>query len=342
MIRVSIVGASGYTGGELIRILSGHSDVKLQQAVSRSRAGKYVHSVNPNLRKSVSLKFTSPEQLTECDALFLCLPHGESMNSIEQYAGLAKRVIDLSADFRLASSNSYQTWYAKPHTNKEFLDKFVYGIPELNRDCISTAKFVATAGCNATAVILAVLPLVRNFNVRSIVAEVKVGSSEGGALINEGSHHPIRSGTVRSYRPTGHRHIGEMLQELKLEDIHFTATAIEMVRGIVATCHVLFDKDSPSEQEIWKTYRTSYGNEPFVRIVKDRSGLHRYPDCKHLAGTNFCDVGFERDPYGNRIVVISAMDNLVKGAAGQAVQAFNIMHGLPETAGLEFSGLFPS
>ncbi len=341
MIRVSIVGASGYAGGELLRILSSHPEVEICQAVSRSRAGRPVHSVNPNLRKAVSLKYSAPDELKPCDALFLCLPHGEAMNSIDRYIGLASRIIDLSADFRLSTSSEYEKWYGALHTRTDLLERFVYGIPELNRDAIASSSYVACAGCNATAVILGIRPIVQHFDVRTVVAEVKVGSSEGGSVVSEGSHHPLRSGAVRSYRPTGHRHVGEMLQELDVGQVHFSATAIEMVRGIVATCHLLMDGECPSERDIWKTYRNAYGTEPFIRIVKDRSGAHRYPDCSHLAGTNYCDIGFERDDHGSRIVVISAMDNLVKGAAGQAVQAFNIMHGLPEGSGLEFPGLFP-
>ena len=341
MIKVSIVGGSGYAGGELLRILSAHPNVKIQQVVSRSRAGKPVHAVNPNLRKVTRLRFSAPNDLAPCDALFLCLPHGESMNSIDGHMSLAPRIIDLSADFRLSKIEDYESWYGTSHRAPHLLEQFTYGIAELHRKKIAASRLVACAGCNATAVILGVGPIAQEFAVRTVVAEVKVGSSEGGAVVKEGSHHPLRSGSVRSYRPTGHRHAGEILQELNVGDIHLSATAIEMVRGIVATCHLLMDDNCPSEQEIWKAYRKAYGTERFIRIVKDRSGTHRYPDCKHLAGTNYCDIGFERDARANRIVVVSAMDNLVKGAAGQAVQAFNIMHGLPERAGLEFTGLFP-
>jgi N-acetyl-gamma-glutamyl-phosphate/LysW-gamma-L-alpha-aminoadipyl-6-phosphate reductase len=210
---------------------------------------------------------------------------------------------------------------------------------------MASASWVSSAGCNATAVILALHPLYKQGLVDRgrTVAEAKVGSSEGGASVSDASHHPERSGCVRSYKPTGHRHVAEMLQELGGTDgmaLHFSATAVEMVRGVLATCHVFLTEDVP-EKMVWQLYRQAYGREPFIRIVRARDGVHRFPEPKLLSGSNFCDIGFERDPAGNRLVVISAIDNLMKGAAGQAVQAFNIMHGLPETAGLEFPGLHP-
>jgi len=155
------------------------------------------------------------------------------------------------------------------------------------------------------------------------------------------SHHPERSGVVRSYKPTGHRHVGEMQQELGSTDIHFSATSIEMVRGILATFHVFLNK-SLADKDIWKLFRAAYGEEPFIRIVKERSGVHRYPEPKLVAGSNYCDIGFEIDQDSNRLVVVCALDNLMKGAAGQAVQAFNIAQGFDETTGLEFPGLHPN
>ena len=341
MIRASIVGGSGYAGGELIRLLSGHEHVEAKQIASASRAGKFVHSVNPNLRKSFSFKFCAPQELAECDVLFLCLPHGQTMSAIDHYMSLAPKVIDLGGDFRLNEPAEFERWYGKPHSRIDILDKSCYGIAELHRDRIKQSDLVACAGCNATTVILGVLPIVNNFDVESIVAEAKVGSSEGGSQSSDGSHHPLRRGAVRSYRPVGHRHTGEMIQELGLAKISFSATSIEMVRGVAVTAHIFFNGDVPSEKDLWKAYRSQYSNEPFVRIVKERSGLHRLPEPKHLAGTNYCDVGFEVDSEGGRVVAISALDNLMKGAAGQAVQNMNIMFDLPETAGLEFTGLFP-
>jgi len=340
MIKVSIVGGSGYTGGELLRLLLFHPECDVQQITSERFAGKLVHNAHPNLRGATRLKYCAVSELEPCDLLFLCLPHGKTMSSVEHFQELAPRLIDLSADFRLTSTEQYRRWYGSEHARPDLLGSFAYGIPEINREAIQSATRVACAGCNATVSTLAVRPFTRRDLVESIVIEVKAGSSEGGNASSDASHHPERSGAVRSYRPTGHRHVGELQQSLGEVPIHFSATSIEMVRGILATCHV-FLKEPLEEKSVWKLLREDYGNEPFVRIVKERSGIHRYPDPKLLAGTNYCDIGFERDPHSNRLVVMSAIDNLMKGAAGQAVQCLNLMHGFDETAGLTFPGLHP-
>ncbi len=344
-INVSIAGGSGYAGGELMRLLFFHPNVEVQQVSSERHLGKPIHKVHPNLRKLSSLKFCSLSELNECDVLFLCLPHGASMGNIKEYKKKAKKIIDLSADFRLNSNEEFKKWYGKDHENLHILNDFVYGIPELHREEMKKATFVSSAGCNATATILGLYPLYKNKMVQTdrTVVEVKVGSSEGGNKSSEASHHPVRSSCVRSFAPTGHRHVAEMEQELSFEEkaqFHFSATSIDMVRGILATCHV-FLKDNLSEKDIWKVYRQEYGKEPFIRIVKERDGNYRYPEPKLLSGTNYCDIGFELDVSTNRLVVISAIDNLMKGAAGQAVQAFNIMHDFEETTALTFPGLHP-
>ena len=341
MIRVSIVGASGYTGGDLLRILLFHPEVEIQQVTSERHAGKMVSNLHPNLRKITKLKFVPIAELEPCDVLFLGLPHGHMMNRLAEFEALADTLIDLSADFRIRDEVAYEKWYGKPHACPDKLKDFVYGIPELHREEMVGAKRISGAGCNATATILALKPLYDAGVVESSVVEVKAGSSQGGNAVSEGSHHPERSGAVRSYKPTAHRHLGEIKQSLGADNIHFSATSIEMVRGILATSHVFLSQDL-EEKDIWKIYRGAYGNEPFIRIVKERTGIHRYPEPKLLAGSNYCDIGFERDPLSNRLVVISAIDNLMKGAAGQAVQAFNIARGFDETTGLQFPGLHPA
>ncbi len=340
MIAVSIVGASGYSGGELIRLLHFHPHVTIQQVTSERFAGKFVHNAHPNLRQTCRLKFITIGELKPCDLLFLCMPHGETSRRIDHFRGLAPRIIDLSADFRLRNADDYVAWYGRKHDRPELLSEFTYGIPELHRERLRDADSVACAGCNATATILTLHPFFHRELVESAVVEAKAGSSQAGNAANDGSHHPERSGAVRSYKPTGHRHLAEMQQELGKTPISFSATSIEMVRGILITAH-LFMKRELTDKDIWRLLRDDYGNEPFIRIVKERSGIHRYPEPKLLSGTNFCDIGFERDPHGNRLVVIGAIDNLMKGAAGQAVQAFNIMHGFDETMALEFPGLHP-
>ncbi|MCB9844828.1 MAG: N-acetyl-gamma-glutamyl-phosphate reductase [Phycisphaeraceae bacterium] len=338
--RASIVGASGYTGGEVLRLLLDHPRVEIAQALSHSRPGEFVCASHPNLRSRTRLQYADPSQLEPCDVLFLCLPHGHAAKDIDRYVSMARHVIDLSSDFRLGDAAAYERWYGQPHPAPAWLDRFVYGLPEIHRDRLRGTRLASGVGCNATAVNLALLPLAAAGLIRSVVCDLKVGSSEGGNSPNPGSHHPERAGAVRSYAPTGHRHQGEIRQELGAFDLHLSITAIEMVRGVVCTAHV-FPTRPLDDRELWSLYRARYGGEPFVRIVKDRSGPYRLPEPKILAGSNYADVGFERDPDSDRIVVVSAIDNLMKGAAGSAVQCMNLMCGFEETAGLAFPGLHP-
>ncbi len=346
MISVCIVGASGYTGGEALRLLLDHPYVKVSQVTSESNAGKYVHSVHPNLRKRTDLKFALSADLKKSDLVFLCLPHGMAMNRIREFKSLGERLIDLSADFRLRNAADYPVWYEHDHSNPEFLGKAVYGIPELHREQIKTAELVTGAGCLATTAILGLYPLFKNgvADLQHVFIEGKVGSSAAGNKSSLSSHHPERSGSLRSFQPTRHRHTAEIQQELTFNGcrprVHFSATATQAVRGILSTAHVLL-RERLEEKELWKLYRKEYGSEPFIRIVKERSGVYRYPEPKILVGSNYCDVGFELDAAENRLVVLSALDNLMKGAAGNGVQAMNVMYGWPETSGLEFPGLHP-
>ena len=340
MIRASIAGASGYAGGELLRLLLGHSEVEVAEITSERLAGRFAHGAHPNLRGATRLRFRPLDELSGCDVLFVCLPHGESARRMDDFRRVAGRIVDLGADFRLRDPAAYERWYGGPHPRPDLLGRFVYGIPELNREALRDADLVACAGCNATAAILALRPLAAAGVVQSAVIEVLVGSSEGGTQATAASHHPERSGAARAFKPTGHRHLAEIAAALGVEDLHFSATSIEMVRGVLATCHVFADR-ALDDRELWRIYRDAYAGEPFVRIVKGQSGIHRYPEPGILAGTNTCDVGFERDPDTNRVVAMSALDNLMKGAAGQAVHAFNLMSGFPETLGLDFAGLHP-
>lgn len=364
-VSAAIVGGSGYTGGELARLLLSHPRVRLSQITSERYAGKYAHTVHPNLRLafgSPTLRFVAPDALEPCDVLFLAQPHGASMRQIERFRALAPRIVDLSADFRLRDPEAYVRWYGQPHAAPAQLANAVYGIPELHREELRGASLVSGAGCLATAAILGLLPLVRAGMLdleAPLVIEAKVGSSAAGAEATPATHHPERSGAVRSFQPTAHRHTAEILQELHWPDaaespdgaraspkpgcargLYFSATAVELVRGVLVTAHA-FLGDRRGERDVWAIYREAYGAEPFVRIVKERTGVYRYPEPKLLAGTNFCDVGFEVEPETRRVVVMAALDNLMKGAAGNAVQALNAMMGWDETLGLEFRGLHP-
>lgn len=340
-VSVGIVGGSGYTGGELLRYLHGHPHARVTQITSREYAGQYVYAVHPTLRGASELQFIHPDALTACDVLFLCLPHGTASQHIARYAALAPTLIDLSADFRLASPEIYAQYYQETHPAPEWLGRFVYGLPEVNREALRGARYASGVGCNATAVNLALLPLARAGLLESAFAEVKVGSSEGGNQHNAASHHPIRSGAVRAYKPTRHRHHAEVAQVLdESVRVQFAVTAIEMVRGVHVLAHCQLTRPV-EEKELWKAYRAAYRHEPFVRIVSSKTGLFRYPEPRIVAGTNLCDVGFELDADGQHLVAISALDNLGKGAAGSAVQCMNLMLGFNETDGLNQLGVYP-
>jgi N-acetyl-gamma-glutamyl-phosphate/LysW-gamma-L-alpha-aminoadipyl-6-phosphate reductase len=344
MIKAAIVGASGYVGGELLRLLLAHSQVEVTQITSETYAGQYGYFVHPNLRGHTDLRFQRLADLAPCDLLFLALPHGEAMQRIEALAGLTERIVDLSADFRLRDEKDYAHWYGHEHSAPGWLGRFVYGAPELYRNRLRDAAFASGTGCNAIVTLLALWPLYRRGLVRETVVEVKVGSSEGGNKPSPASHHPERSGVVRSYAPVGHRHLAELIQELALDvgqpGLHFSVTSVGIVRGALATCHCMLHEDL-DEREAWRIYREDYGDEPFVRLVRARRGIHRYPEPKLLAGANYCDIGFVVDAGHQRLVVIAAIDNLMKGAAGNAVQTMNVMYGFEETLGLEFPGLHP-
>ncbi len=343
MIKASIVGGSGYAGGEVLRLLLDHPEVAVGQATSESHLGEYIYQQHPNLRKRTQLKFTSRTQLEPCDVLFLALPHGQAQNEIERYAALAPKIVDLSADFRLKDKALYKKYYESEHAAPDWMGKFVYGLPELHRADMNGASYISGVGCNATASILALLPLVKHNLVdlsKAVIVDIKVGSSEGGQSPNPGSHHPERSGVIRTFSAYGHRHTAEVVQELGLENVHLTMTSVDLVRGALAAAHA-FVKPGVVMKDLWKAYRAYAEAEPFVRLVKDSRGIYRVPEPKVLAGSNYADVGFDLDPESGRVVSICAIDNLMKGAAGSAVQAMNLICGFDETAGLTFSGLHP-
>ncbi len=344
MIQAAIVGASGYAGGELLRLLLTHPQVQVTQITSETYAGQYAYFVHPNLRGHTELRFRRLGDLAPCDLLFLALPHGQAMARITELASLSERLVDLSADFRLRTAADYARWYEREHLAPQWLDRFVYGVPELHRAQLAGARYASGTGCNAIVTLLALWPLYRRGLVRESVVEVKVGSSEGGNSPSPASHHPERAGVVRTYSPVGHRHQAELIQELGLElqppGLHFSITSVGIVRGALATCHCLLHHEL-EEREAWQFYRDDYGDEPFVRLVRAKRGIHRFPEPKILAGANYCDIGFVADPGQRRLVVISAIDNLMKGAAGNAVQTMNVMVGFPETQGLDFPGLHP-
>jgi LysW-gamma-L-alpha-aminoadipyl-6-phosphate/LysW-L-glutamyl-5-phosphate reductase len=345
MTTVSIVGGSGYGGGELLRLLLDHPRVEIKQVTSRSHLGEFVYQVHPNLRKRTQLKFTDPAALEAVDVLFLAQPHGQAQHHIGEYAKLAPKIIDLAADFRLRDAAFYEQWYGEMHAAPQWLDKFVYGLPELHRAELAAADYVSGVGCNATASNLALLPLIKAdlLDLSSpIFIEIKVGSSEGGAEGNSGSLHAERAHVIRTFSAFGHRHTAEVIQEMGVQPgcISLTMTAVDLVRGVLATAHAKV-KPGVANKDIWKAYRSVANENPFVRVVKEQRGIYRVPEPKILAGSNYADLGFDLDDGTGHIVAMCAIDNLMKGASGSAVQCMNLMLGWEETLGLEFMGLHP-
>ena len=340
-MKVAIVGGSGYTGGELLRLLLRHPKVEVAQVTSDSLAGKPLSRAHPNLRRATDLTFTPHADLDPCDLLFLAMPHGEAIARMPEFLARAGKVIDLSADFRLKDAAAYREYYGFDHPRPDLLAKSVYGLPELHREEIRGATLVSGPGCIATAAILALHPLAKGglIDPQKVVVDAKTGSSAGGVDGGRAAQHAERSGVMRLYAAAGHRHTAEIEQECGLT-VALSCHAVEAVRGVLATCHT-FLQEPATMKDIWRIYREAYADEPFVRIVTEFSGLYRLPEPKILAGTNFCDVGFAVDPHANRVVAVAALDNLMKGAAGSAVQSMNLVAGYPETMGLEFLGLHP-
>ncbi len=349
-MKIGIIGGTGYVGGELLRLLLLHPHVEVIMVTSRQSAGEFVFNVHPNLRGLTPLKFVPldvAELQKKCDMVFAATPHGGAVNLVPKLLEVGLKVIDMSADFRLKNPSDYDKWYGWKHTNPQLLQEAVYGLPEFHRQEIKSASLVAGPGCMATATILALAPAVKAGFVeeKHIVADVKIGSSGGGSKPTIASHHPERFGGVRPYKVVAHRHIAEIEQELNALSsepltVAFTPHAVNMVRGILSTVHT-FPKTPLTSKDLWKTLRSTYQGEPFIRFVKYQKGSYQLPDPKVTVGTNFCDVGFEMDPRANRLVLFSALDNMIKGASGQGVQCLNIMMGIDESTGLKSTGFHP-
>jgi N-acetyl-gamma-glutamyl-phosphate/LysW-gamma-L-alpha-aminoadipyl-6-phosphate reductase len=349
-LKIGIIGGTGYVGGELLRLLLLHPQAEVTMVTSRQSVGEYVFNVHPNLRGLTQLKFV-PQDIAElqkhCDLVFTATPHGGSVNLVPKLLEAGLKVIDMSADFRLKNPDDYDKWYGWKHANPQLLKEAAYGLPELHRQEIKSACLVACPGCMATAAILPLAPVIKADLVEKnrIVVDVKIGSSGAGSKPTIASHHPERFGGVRPYKVAGHRHLAEMEQELnnltsEPVTVSFTPHAVNMVRGILSTIHV-FPKTPLTNKVVWKTLRSQYEGEPFIRFVKYQKGPYQLPDPKVTLGTNFCDIGFELDPHANRLLLFSAIDNIVKGASGQGVQCLNIMMDIDENTGLKSTGFHP-
>lgn len=341
MIKVGIVGGSGYTGGELLRLLSVHPQSEAVCITSRRLEGTPVDEVHPHLRGITSLSFESPsaQEIAErCDVVFTAVPHGTAMDWVPGLLDGGAKVIDLSADYRLPLNVFEETYKIK---HKAFIEA-AFGMPELHPE-VKDANLVANPGCYPTGASLAVAPLAKAGLVERVVFDSKSGISGAGNSPSQTSHYPNMAENVQGYRLTTHRHVPEIKQELgRLSPdikVSFTPQVVPSIRGILTTAHVLvkeeYVRNIPDASEINKLYREFYKNAPFVRMSNNM------PSLGAVRGSNFCDINFEIDGSGDRIVVLSAIDNLVKGASGQAIQNMNMMMGLDETTGLWFPGVAP-
>jgi N-acetyl-gamma-glutamyl-phosphate/LysW-gamma-L-alpha-aminoadipyl-6-phosphate reductase len=342
-VRVAVVGASGYVGGELLRLLLAHPAAEVVAATSTRSAGRPVHSLHPNLRGVTELRFCEPAAAVAAgaDVTFLAVGRTVALDLVPGLLGSTKCLIDLSPDFRLRDPAEFQRHYGMPHPASELLPTFVPGLPELHREALAGADRISVGGCMATAAILALHPLAEAGLVDGeVVVDGRIGSSGSGSAADGFNLHAERSGAMRVFAPADHRHGPEVAQATGLR-VRMTATGVEAVRGAQVLCHVPVRRPV-QEVELRRVYRERYAAEPFVRVVAQRRGLYRLPEPKILSGTNLCDVGFAVDAAGRTVTAIAALDNLVKGAAGTAVQCMNVRMGSPERLGLDFTGLHPS
>ncbi len=349
-MEIGIIGASGYVGGEILRLLLSHPKVNVTMVTSKQHIGNYLHRVHPSLKGFTDLIFSelNYDKISDkCDLVFTAVPHGTSLNIVKNLYERNVKIIDLSADYRLHRSTDYEKWYKFKHPYPEYLSKSVFGIPEIHRNQIKKSNLVSCPGCMAVTSILALYPLIKRdiIDIDHIIVDSKIGSSGAGAGSILGTHHAMRSGVIRPYKPSNHRHTGEIEQELseianKKIRVSMSPHAVDIVRGILCTNHTFLTKETV-EKDLWKIYRQEFKNEKFIRLIHDKSGFYKYPDPKFVVGSNFCDIGFDIDQNNNRCIILSASDNLMKGAAGSAIQNMNIMSNFDETDGISYSPLTP-
>lgn len=342
MIKLGIIGGTGYTGVELMRLLALHPVARVEVITSRSEAGKPVAELFPNLRGLVDLVFVEPaiDTYRDCDLVFFATPNNTAMSQAEALLAAGIKVIDLAADFRIKDIPTWEQWYGATHACPALVEDAVYGLPEMNRAAIGKARLVANPGCYPTSVILALLPLLANdlIDPASIIADCKSGSSGAGRKASLGTAFGEVTESVKAYAVDGHRHlpeIREVLRSLNADaDLVFTPHLMPMVRGIHATVYATASGPADRVQTVYEDY---YRDEPFVDVMP--AGSH--PETRSVRGANVCRIAVHYLPAANRYVVLSVEDNLVKGAAGQAIQNMNLMFGLDETTGLEAPGIMP-
>ncbi|MFI5496365.1 N-acetyl-gamma-glutamyl-phosphate reductase [Actinoplanes sp. NPDC051859] len=339
MISVAIAGGAGYIGGELLRILLDHPSVELAAVSSTRLAGRRIDGDHPNLRGRTGLTYVRPDEIPDCDALFLTSSGLDDVPARAELRNRGKVVFDLSADLRLSDPAAYEQHYGRPHPEPELLGTAIPGLPEVHRDLLRTADLISVPGCMATAASLALRPLATAGLIEpDVTVDGRVGSSGSGASAGEMNLHAERSGVLRLFAPVQHRHQAEISACTGLQ-VAMTATGIDAVRGVQVVCRATAVAGT-DERAIRAAYRSAYADEPFVRLVAQKRGNYRLPEPKILLGSNYCDVGFALGP-NRQLVAVGALDNLVKGGAGNAVQCLNIRMGWPENTGLTFPGLHP-
>ena len=344
-MKVSIIGASGYAGEELIRLLHGHPHAEIVHLTSERHTGEKISKLYPHLTHIYDNILDSMEDVRriaeDSDVLFIALPHGHAMKLVKAIAGLPVHIIDLGADYRFADTSVYETWYHVPHTDPEA--ERVYGLSELYRDAIRGAHLIGNAGCYTTASILALTPLVQKHLVQmdSILIDAVSGVSGAGRTPKESTHFPEFYDNFTAYGAVSHRHTPEIEQALSEQagepvTINFTPHLAPIARGILATCYARL-ADGVTEEDVDAAFAAQYADEFFIRLL----GRGAYPSTKYVRGTNYCDIAWHIDPRTHRVIVFSAIDNLVKGAAGQAIQNMNIALGLDERTGLDLVPMYP-
>lgn len=343
MIKVGIVGGTGYTGVELLRFLSGHPQVEISVITSRGEAGRPVADLFPNLRGAINNVFSAPDlhSLSACDLVFFATPNGTAMETAPALLDAGVKVIDLAADFRIKDVSEWEQWYGMKHACPELLDEAVYGLPEVNRELIRNARLLANPGCYPTAVLLGLLPLIENglVDAEHLIADCKSGVSGAGRGANIGALMCEASESFKAYGVSGHRHLPEIRQGLETAigmpvGLTFVPHLTPMIRGIHAT---LYATRTKSEVDLQTLYEERYADEPFVDILEKGS----HPETRTVKGSNYCRIAVHQPQGRDTVVVLSVIDNLVKGAAGQAVHNMNLMFGLDEMLGINTVAMMP-
>jgi N-acetyl-gamma-glutamyl-phosphate reductase len=345
-IKVGIAGAAGYTGCELIRLLATHPQAEISWLMTgKTNEGKRLHEVFPHLRGVPERVFQplEPSSAEGADLVFMCTPHGVAVSIVPEFIEAGCKVIDVSADFRLKDPKVYEKWYQMTHTAPDLLEEAVYGLTELNRSRLPGARIVANPGCYPTASILALAPILQEglAHLDSIVIDAKSGVSGAGRSLNLRTHFSETTEDLQAYNPARHRHIPEIEQEVSLlagrkTSVAFVPHLIPMIRGMLATVYCKPTRETDTK-ELMDIYRAFYDQEPFVDVLPEGE----LPRTKNVWGTNRCEIAVQYDPRSSTILVVSVIDNLVKGASGQAVQNMNVVFELPEPSGLESLALYP-